>query len=53
MEKREPTREDLFEKIRTLEDRLLEAEQTIEAIQSGEVDALVVQKPDGRAALYS
>jgi PAS domain S-box-containing protein len=25
----------------------LEAEQTIEAIQSGEVDALVIQKPDG------
>ena len=47
MEQREPTREELVEKIRTLEERLWEAEQTIEAIQSGEVDALVIQKPDG------
>ena len=47
MEKREPTREELSAKIRTLEERLWEAEQTIEAIQSGEVDALVVRKPDG------
>src|SRR5208283_722590 len=47
MEKREPTREDLLEKIRTLEERLLESEQTIQAIQSGEVDALVIQKPGG------
>jgi PAS domain S-box-containing protein len=47
MEKREPTREELFEKIRALEERLWEMEQTIEAIQSGEVDALVVHKPDG------
>jgi PAS domain S-box-containing protein len=47
MGEREPTREDLLKKIRTLEDRLWEAEQTIEAIQSGEVDALVVHKPDG------
>jgi PAS domain S-box-containing protein len=47
MEEREPTREELFEQIRTLKERLFEAEQTIEAIQSGEVDALVIQKPDG------
>ncbi|MGA3113359.1 MAG: PAS domain S-box protein [Syntrophobacteraceae bacterium] len=47
MEKYEPTRDELIEKIRALEERLLEAEQTIEAIQSGEVDALVIQKPDG------
>jgi PAS domain S-box-containing protein len=47
MEKREPTREELFEKIRILEERLREAEQTIEAIQGGEVDALVVHKSYG------
>jgi len=47
MEKCEPTREELSAKIRTLEERLWEAEQTIAAIQSGEVDALVIQKPDG------
>ncbi len=47
MEKCEPTREELFKKIRTLEERLWEAEQAIEAIQSGEVDALVIHKPHG------
>ncbi|MGO9311806.1 MAG: ATP-binding protein [Syntrophobacteraceae bacterium] len=47
MEQREPTREELFEKIRFLEERVWEAEQAIEAIQSGEVDALVIQKPEG------
>lgn len=47
MEEREPTREQLAAKIRTLEERLWEAEQTIEAIQSGDVDALVIHKPDG------
>ena len=47
MEQREPTREELFEKIRTLEERLCEAEQTIQAIRGGEVDALVIHKPDG------
>jgi PAS domain S-box-containing protein len=47
MQKREPTREELFAKIRTLEERLWEAEQTIQAIQSGEVDALVIRKPAG------
>ena len=47
MEKCEPTREELSAKIRTLEERLWEAEQTIEAIQSGEVDALVIHKPEG------
>ncbi len=46
MEEHEQTRDELVEKIRTLEERLLEAEQTIEAIQNGEVDALVIQKPD-------
>jgi PAS domain S-box-containing protein len=43
----QPTQEELFQKIQTLEDRLWEAEQTIQAIQSGEVDALVISKPDG------
>jgi PAS domain S-box-containing protein len=52
MEQREPAREELFERIRTLEERLWEAEQTIQAIQSGEVDALVVHKPDGEQ-IYS
>jgi PAS domain S-box-containing protein len=47
MKEREPTREDLAGTIRVLEERLREAEQTIEAIQSGEVDALVVSRPDG------
>ncbi len=47
MQKAEPTRDALIERIRTLEERLWEAEQTIEAIQTGEVDALVVQRPDG------
>ncbi len=47
MEKREPTREELLEKIHALEERLWEAEQTIQAIQNGEVDALVIHKADG------
>ena len=47
MENREPTREELLEKVRMLEERLWEAEQTIKAIQSGEVDALVIHEPDG------
>jgi PAS domain S-box-containing protein len=37
----------LLEKIRALEERLWEAEQTIQAIQNGEVDALVIHKADG------
>jgi PAS domain S-box-containing protein len=47
MEKHQPTGEDLLAKIRILEERLLEAEETIQAIRSGEVDALVINKPDG------
>ena len=47
MEKREPTREEFLEKIRTLEDRLYEAEQTIQAIRGGEVDAFIVHEPTG------
>ena len=47
MKKPDQTREDLFEKIAALEERLWEAEQTIEAIRKGEIDALVVEKPEG------
>ena len=47
MAKREPTREELSAKIRNLEERLLEAEQTIEAIRGGEVDAFIVHEPMG------
>ena len=47
MEKREPAREELVEENRELKERLSEAEETIRAIQSGEVDALVIYKPDG------
>jgi len=37
----------ILEENRNLKERLIEAEQTIQAIQNGEVDALIVQKPDG------
>src|SRR5512135_3198270 len=47
MEQLEPAREELFARIRILEERLLEAEETIQAIQNGEVDALIVHNPDG------
>ncbi len=47
MEKPEPTREELHERIRSLEERLWEAEQTLQAIRSGEVDALVTDGPEG------
>ena len=47
MEKHPPTSQDLIEENRNLRERLFEAEQTLEAIRSGEVDALVIQKPDG------
>jgi hypothetical protein len=41
-----------MEENESLKERLLEAEQTIQAIHSGEVDALIIQKPDGEQ-LYS
>jgi PAS domain S-box-containing protein len=47
MEKLDPSGEELFEKIRALEDRLWEAEETIRAIRNGEVDALVIHKAEG------
>ena len=34
----EPGREELIEKIRMLEERLYEVEQTIEAIRNGEIE---------------
>ena len=53
MEQREPTREELFEKIRNLKERLLESEQMIQAIRGGEVDAFIVHEAHGRANLHS
>ncbi len=50
-EKRELTREELFEKNRILEERLREAEQTIQAIRSGEVDAFICSCTHGGANL--
>jgi PAS domain S-box-containing protein len=46
-EKSELTRDELSEKIRTLEERLLESEQIIHAIGAGEVDAFIVHEPSG------
>src|SRR5512136_2203331 len=47
MKKRERTREELWERIRVFEDRLAESEEIIGAIHKGEVDALIVERPDG------
>lgn len=52
MEKSEPTRQELIAEIHALKEQLCEAEQTIKAIQSGEVDAFVVDRPEG-ARLYT
>ena len=41
------TREDLLERIRDLQDRLDEAEETLQALRNGEVDAIVASGPDG------
>lgn len=41
------TMQELLLENRQLRDRLMEAEETLEAIQSGEVDALLVSGPDG------
>lgn len=43
----ERTREQLFEEVECLRLRLEEAEQTLQAIQNGDVDALVVKGPEG------
>lgn len=47
MNKRRPTREELLTENRLLRERLLEAEQILQAIRNGEVDALIIDKPDG------
>ena len=41
------TREDLLERLRDLQERLDEAEETLRALSDGEVDAVVVSGPDG------
>ncbi len=41
------TREDLLERIRGLQDRLDEVEETLRALRNGEVDAIVASGPDG------
>ena len=40
------TGEDLLERVRNLQERLDEAEETLRAIRNGEVDAIVVSGPD-------
>ena len=41
------TKKDLLERIRDLQARLDEAEETLRALRSGEVDAVVVSGPEG------
>jgi PAS domain S-box-containing protein len=41
------TRQDLLDQIRDLQERLDEAEETLRALRSGEVDAVVASGPDG------
>ncbi|WP_414468962.1 PAS domain-containing sensor histidine kinase [Methanobacterium sp. ACI-7] len=47
MTKMDKTREELLEENEELKLRLLEAEETINAIQNGEVDAVIVNSSDG------
>jgi signal transduction histidine kinase len=49
---RPETREDLLERNRDLQARLDEAEETLRALKSGEVDAIVVAGPEG-AQIYT
>lgn len=51
MRKRHPTRFELLALNGELQDKLREAEETIEAIRSGAVDALVVASPNGDQTL--
>jgi PAS domain S-box-containing protein len=44
-----PDKQQLLERIRELENRLEEAEETLRAIRSGEVDAVVAEGPEGNA----
>ena len=41
------TKKELLERIKELEIRLAEAEETLDAIRNGEVDAVVASGPDG------
>jgi PAS domain-containing protein len=41
------TREDLLQRIRDLQARLDEAEETLRALRNGEVDAIIASGPDG------
>src|ERR1039458_8722139 len=41
------TKNDLLQRIRQLEERLEEAGETLRALRSGEVDAVLVSTPDG------
>lgn len=43
----EQTREELLEEVECVRRRLEEAEQTLQAIQNGDVDALIVKGPEG------
>jgi PAS domain S-box-containing protein len=52
VKQRELSRQELTEENRKLRERLWEAEQTIQAIQSGEVDALIIHKP-GEDRIYT
>ena len=47
MTKKEKTREELLAEVDELKIRLLESEETLDAIRSGEVDALLVNTPEG------
>ncbi len=47
MAKKSPTKEELLLEVAELRLRLIEAEETLEAIRSGAVDALVVASPQG------
>src|SRR6202451_4003567 len=41
------TREDLLERVRDLQERLDEAEETLRALRNGEVDAIIASGPEG------
>lgn len=47
MEGKEKTREELLTEIEELKIRLMECEETLGAIQNGEVDALILNTPEG------
>jgi hypothetical protein len=47
----EPTKQELLAEIAELRVRLEEAEETLEALRTGAVDALVVSLPEGKRSL--